>query len=55
MKQFRSSENDEEDQKVIKLLKDLGSLEAQYPPELLAARRAAFFEQIERLKTAEVE
>ena len=55
MKQFRSSKNDEQDQKVIKLLQDLGSLEPEYPPELLSARRAAFLAQIEQLKTAEVE
>jgi F5/8 type C domain/Protein of unknown function (DUF3060) len=55
MKQFRSSKNDEEDQKVIKLLQDLGSLEVEYPPELLSARRAAFLAQIEQLKTSGVE
>jgi hypothetical protein len=40
---------------VIKLLQDLGSLEPEYPPKLLSARRAAFLAQIEQLKTAEVE
>jgi hypothetical protein len=55
MKQFRSSKDDEQDQKIIKLLQDLGSLEAEYPPELLSARRSAFLAQIEQLKTAEVE
>ncbi len=55
MKQFRSSKNDEEDQKIIKLLQDLGSLKAEYPPELLAARRTTILVQIEQLKTGGVE
>jgi Protein of unknown function (DUF3060)./F5/8 type C domain. len=55
MKQLRSTKNDEEDQKVIKLLQDLESLEPEYPPELLSARRAAFLAQIKQLKTVGVE
>jgi hypothetical protein len=35
-----------QDQEIIKNLESLRSLEAQYPPELLAARRAAFIDQI---------
>jgi hypothetical protein len=36
-----------QDKKIIALLKSLGTLKAEYPPELLAARRAAFAAQIE--------
>jgi hypothetical protein len=36
-----------QDKKVIALLKRLGTLKVEYPPELLAARRAAFAVQIE--------
>ena len=37
-----------EDQDIIKILKDLESLKAEYPAELLAARRAAFLDQLEK-------
>jgi hypothetical protein len=50
-----SSENDEQDREIIKLLQELGSLESKYPPELLPARRAAFVAQIERLGKVDVE
>ena len=55
MKGFRSPENHEPDQGVIKLLQELGSLEREYPPELLASRRSAFLAQIDQLSTVEVE
>jgi hypothetical protein len=38
------------DQETIDLLKKLETLKAEYPPELLAARRAAFVTQIEQRK-----
>jgi hypothetical protein len=37
-------------EEIIKLLKSLGTLKAEYPAELLAARRAAFAAQIEEHK-----
>ena len=36
------------DETIIELLKRVGTLKAEYPPELLAARRAAFIAQIEQ-------
>ena len=51
MKPSPSSEYDEQDEKIIKLLKDLGSSSSAYPSELLAARRAAFLADVERLST----
>jgi len=36
-----------QDQEIIEILKSLGTLKAEYPPELLAARRAVFITQIE--------
>ena len=38
----------QQDQEIIELLKRLGTLKAEYPAELLAARRAAFAVQIEQ-------
>lgn len=35
------------DEEIIQILKHLGSLEAEYPPDLWAARRAAFVRQVE--------
>lgn len=55
MKPVHSSKKDEGDQKVIKLLQELGSIKAEYPPELLRARRAAFLGQIDQLRTGQVE
>ena len=40
------STSSQRDQEIIELLESLKSLEAQYPPELLAARRAAFMGQV---------
>lgn len=37
-----------EDEEIIELLKSLGTLRAEYPAELLAARRAAFIAKIEQ-------
>jgi hypothetical protein len=53
MKPFPSSDQDERDQEIIDLLKDLGSFQSTYPSELLAARRAAFLEQVGRLRATE--
>ena len=53
MKPSPSSDNDEVDRRITKLLKDLGSSEVNYPPELLAARRATFLSQVEQLSTAD--
>ena len=39
-----------QDEEIIELLKRLGTLKAEYPPELFAARRAAFTAQIEERK-----
>jgi hypothetical protein len=36
-----------QDQEIIEILKRLETLKAEYPPELLAARRAAFLAQVE--------
>src|SRR5215213_11622992 len=55
MKPHPSSENDEQDQEIIKLLQALGSFPSPYPPELLTTRRAAFLAQIERLARAAAE
>lgn len=39
---------DQQEDQLIEILKTLGSLQTEYPPELLAARRAAFAAQVER-------
>ncbi|HET9589910.1 MAG TPA: DUF3060 domain-containing protein [Anaerolineales bacterium] len=49
MKPSPSSDHDEHDRILIKLLKDLAASEPDYPPELLAARRAAFQAQVQEL------
>ena len=46
------STNSPQDEEIIELLKSLGTLKAEYPAELLAARRAAFAVQIEQCRTA---
>ncbi|HEX6036167.1 MAG TPA: discoidin domain-containing protein, partial [Anaerolineales bacterium] len=53
MKPFPSPEEDEQDQGMIELLKDLGSFKLEYPPELLAARRAAFLARVNELTSGE--
>src|SRR5215211_2974681 len=35
-----------QDQHITQILKDLESIKSQYPPQLLAARRAAFIDQV---------
>src|SRR5829696_6125210 len=41
------------DEDIIKILKEMESLKAEYPAELLAARRAAFIGQLDQSKTVE--
>jgi len=48
MKPTSSPQNQEQDQEIIDILKDLEALKVEYPPELLAARRAAFVAQIQQ-------
>src|SRR5512138_1208595 len=48
MMQPASPEEDKQDQEVIKLLQDLASFEAEYPPELLARTRAAFVARVQQ-------
>jgi len=43
-----------QDQEIIDLLKRLEPLKAEYPPELLAARRAAFIAQMEQRKATDI-
>ena len=42
----------EDDEELIKLLEDLGNLTSEYPPELLATRRATFIAQVEQWEKA---
>ena len=48
MKPTSSPQNQEQDQEIVDILKGLESLKVEYPPELLAARRAAFVAQIKQ-------
>lgn len=50
MKPIPSPQDQGWDAEIIKILKDLGSLEAEYPVELFAVRRAAFIRQVEQAK-----
>jgi hypothetical protein len=43
------------DQKLLEILKEMESLRAQYPEELLSARRAAFLEQVDQSTVASTE
>jgi len=43
-----------QDQEIIKLLESLKSVDAEYPPELLVARRGAFIESVARRRQAGV-
>ncbi len=43
------------DQEILELLKSLQALKAEYPAELLSARRAAFVAQIDRYNGVEIE
>ena len=45
MKRSSTSDHDEQDRRILRLLKGLGSAESEYPSELFAARRAAFLAQ----------
>ncbi len=49
MKSTPSPQDQEQDQEIIKLLKDLGSIESEYPPELLSERRSAFITEVKKL------
>ena len=51
MNSLPSSEHDEQDGAILKLLKALWSRETAYPAGLLVARRAAYLAQVERLTT----
>ena len=51
MNRLPSSKYDEQAEEIIQLLHDWGAHEAAYPVESLAARRAAYLEQVERLVT----
>ncbi len=47
MKPIPSPQDQGWENEILKILKRLGSLKAEYPPELFAARRAAFLLQVE--------
>lgn len=53
MKPHSSSEPDQQDQEIIRLLKKLRAFEAAYPTQLLSARRSAFLTQVEHLGTVD--
>ena len=53
MKKRPSPKDQEEDQKIINLLKDLGSSRVEYPPEFSGASRSSFITQVEQYKTIE--
>ncbi len=55
MKPIHSPQDQGQDEEIIKILKCLGSLEAKYPSELFAARRAAFISQVEQRETGRAE
>ena len=55
MKSTPSPRNQEQDQEVIELLKGLELHKVEYPPELLAARRAAFVVQVKQYDSEWVE
>lgn len=48
MKPTRSPQNQEPDQEIVELLQKLEDHKVEYPPELLAARRAAFVAQVKQ-------
>jgi hypothetical protein len=54
MKAMSSPQYQQWDEEVIKILKRLGALEAEYPSELFAARRADFILQVEQQTKARV-
>ncbi|HSL46916.1 MAG TPA: discoidin domain-containing protein [Anaerolineales bacterium] len=55
MKSFSSPEQDGPDRDIIRLLKKLGTLEPEYPPELMESRRAAFLAQADEQGAANAE
>lgn len=54
MKPTSSPQNQEQDQEIIEILKGFGELKVEYPPELLAARRAAFVAQVKQAAQEEL-
>lgn len=55
MKPNRSPHDEEQDQEIFKILENLESPREEYPPELLAARRAAFIAQLKQQQPREAE
>jgi len=53
--EYNDSEHDEQDRDIIGILREIGKVKATYPEERLAARRAAFLEHVERLRTVELD
>ncbi len=47
------SDSSSQDEDILKILKELGSHQVAYPPELLAARRATFLDQVEQRSQVE--
>ena len=45
----------QQDQEIFKILRDFEDLKAEYPPQLLAARRAAFIDQVIQRSQVEIE
>jgi len=52
--EYNDSEHVEQDREIIGILKELGKVKATYPPVQLAARRAAFLAEVERLRAVEL-
>jgi hypothetical protein len=51
---MKRSPQDHQDEEIIKILKSLGGENVEYPPELRAARRAAFVAQVEQKSKAKI-
>jgi hypothetical protein len=51
---MKRSPQDHQDEEIIKILKSLSGEKVEYPPELLAARRAAFAAQVEQTSKAKI-
>ena len=49
-----SPQDPQQDEEIIQILKSLGAETVEYPPELLAARRAAFVAQVEQKGKAKI-
>src|SRR5215208_6449919 len=54
MEPTSSPQDHAQDKEIINLLKSLGNLKEEYPPELLAARRANFIAQVEQQSNDQV-